>query len=205
MNHKKNVDKGQAKQDKVALLEQEVMPAIEEVKEIEVIDEKSLRDATIILSQLNRTLDRAGAEKERITKPANEILKAERSRWKPLETSLEASIESIRTKMSIYQTMALKRSQEKIDVIGSKLASGGLSLTAALKKVNSVDKPVDSVDTLAGSLSFKAKQTLKIVAFDLIPDLYWTIDESFLLEALKAGKIIPGATIEVIQVPVNRR
>lgn len=172
---------------------------------LEIRDSRSLALATSTLSIINGHLDKVTAEKERVTKPLNEALKAERSRWRPIEDQLNNAIADIRLKMSDYQTNLINAQKAEQDRLAELVASGALSLKTGLKRIEALDTPEDKILTGEGSLSFRPIKTLEIFAPDLVPDSYWTIDEALLLEDLKSGKEIAGAKIKIIQSPINRR
>ncbi len=163
--------------------------------------------AVVILSKLNQFNDQIKEEKEKVTKPLNEALKAERGRWKPLEAMYEDAIEGLRGKMSAYQTAVEKERREKEMAIASRIKEGrgNLSLETAVKKIDSLEKVEKEVATDAGLVQFREVQKLKIMDEMLIPREYLVIDEKRVLEALKAGREVAGAVVETVQVPVNYR
>lgn len=176
-----------------------------EVPVLAIVDTATLTRATDTLSLLNTYLDKVTAEKERVTRPLNEALRAERSRWKPIETQLEGAIDSIRLKMTEYQTKLINTQKDAQERVAGLVASGEVSLSAGLKKLSKVEVPVDTVTAENGSVSFRAKDTLEIVSRESIPDKYWIVDEALVFDDLKNGHVISGACIKVIQVPVNNR
>lgn len=186
-------------------LNKEISPIIDQVEKIKITNEATMGNAVSYLSKANQLLDRITEERERITKPLNEALKAERSRWKPLETILNEAISSIRGKMTSYQTLMIAQQKAEEQKIALKLSSGKITLDKAVAKIEAIEVPTNKVKTESGSISFKEQKVLKIVNATDIPREFLSINEKLLLEALKEGRKIPGATLEIIQVPVNYR
>ena len=79
------------------------------------------------------------------------------------------------------------------------------NLESAVANLEGLDAPVDIIQTDAGVVKFKSEKRLKIIDRSKVPDAFWVIDEAALLAALKTGQLIPGAQIELIQVPINYR
>ncbi len=185
----------------------EVSPIVSKAVELKIVDGETLKVGVELLSVLNQWNDKITAEKERVTKPLNEALKAERSRWKPVETQNSEAIEHIRDEMSKYQTEQVKIQKEKEVLIASrvKAGKGNLSIETAVKKIEALDVPDKEVATEAGLVQFRESVILKIIDISLIPREYFELDEGKLLKDLKSGKQVSGATTETLQVPVNYR
>jgi len=54
-------------------------------------------------------------------------------------------------------------------------------------------------------VQFREKKTLKVTDITKIPHEYFDLNETRLLEALKAGTFTPGAEIEIVLIPYNLR
>jgi SMC interacting uncharacterized protein involved in chromosome segregation len=184
----------------------EVTPSIERSSSIVVDSTESLTEATALLSQLNKNLDRVKEEKEKVLKPLREAANAEKARWEPLEKMFKPAIAHLRTVISAYQT---KLVQEK-EAADAKLAArvgegkGKLKAETAVRKMTETAIE-DKIQTNVGGLSFRSKKQIKVIDPDQIPDQYWMIDEKAILDALTSGIPVPGCVIETIQVPVNKR
>jgi hypothetical protein len=157
------------------------------------------------LSNLNTFNDSIVAEREKITKPLNDALKEVRSRYKPIESSLTSAIELIRTKMSEYQTAVTLEAKKKEVKLASQLSTGDISMDAAMQALSVTPAPADSIWTGAGKVKFKTVQKVKILSIKDLSDYYKIPNESLILADLKAGKVVSGALLEEVQVPVNYR
>lgn len=191
----------------VAVIEQEINPLIVEAGKIVVKDEKSKERATIVLSELNKIIDRAEDEKQKVLGPLNQARAAELARWKPLESRFKPAKDELRAKLGTYQTEELERANIEADKIAARtgVGKGKFSLETAAKKMDEVEMPSTVTRTDSGKLSFMPKDTLEVTDASLIPDGFWLLDEKGLLDALKVGTVVPGARIKVIQVPRNSR
>jgi len=192
---------------KTEIILKEVNPLIVQAESLSITDADSMRDATVLLSQVNCHLDRVTAEREKVTKPLNEALKAERARWKPIEDILNSAISTLRSTISVYQTAEIKRADEEKAKLASRVGDGKgkLQFTTAVRKMSEIEVPDAKVVTDVGGLTFRATQVLVITDATLIPREYLLVDERKVLEALKRGVVVAGAHVETIQVPVNRR
>lgn len=185
----------------------EVSPVVGRAMELEIVDGETMKVGVELLSRLNQFNDKIVAEKERVTKPLNEALKAERSRWKPIETQNGEAIDHIREEMSKYQTEQVRKQKEEEAKIAARVGEGKgkLKIETAVRKIEEIEVADKEVATDAGLVQFREKKQLKITDATKIPKIYWTIDEDMLFEALKKGEVVEGAEIEILQVPVNYR
>lgn len=175
-----------------------------DIKPLKIKNEKTLTEAVEILSRANKHLDYITEQKELLTKPINQTLKEIRSRYKPLEDQLESIIHDIRRQMTAYQTSVENKKLAKQLTISTNLKQGKIDLEKAVNKMANT-ATVDKFKTESGSLKFRPTQTLKVTDIDLIPRIYFDLNESRLLSTLKQGKQVEGAKIEVKQVPINHR
>ena len=145
------------------------------------------------------------AEREKVTAPLNQALKAERARWKPMELQNTQAIEMIREKMSTYQTEQMQLQKDKEAKIAQKLTDGKITLDKAIEQIEKVKTPDKEIATTAGLVQFRESQILEIINEDLIPREYLMVDEKKLLADLKNGKNVEGAKLTIIQCPINYR
>lgn len=184
-----------------------------EGKEIET--PKDMEDAGVILSELNKIVDAAEEEKQKVLKPLNAARAAELARWKPFETYFKPIIEVVRGKISKYQTAATRAADEEAARIALRVGEGKgkLKVETAVRKIDEIDKPASVIETSAGKVKFREDKVLKITDMSkLMGFVIRTQDFSFvqILDAklkarLVAGEEIPGAEIEVVQTPINFR
>lgn len=187
-------------------IQKSLAPVVDQALALTIKTADDMPPAVELLSKLNQFNDRIVEEREKVTKPLNEALKAERARWKPMETANQSAIDHIRNEMSAYQTAETKRQKAQEAKIAADLASGKIKkIETAVKKIEAVKTPDKEVATTAGLVQFRETATLKILDINLIPREYMIVNEKEVLASLKAGKVVPGAEIELVQVPVNYR
>jgi hypothetical protein len=189
------------------IIEKKIYPLVEQEISLKITSDEDMEIATKILSQLNNINDQIENEKQKVLTPLNKARTAEINRWKPIVTIYETSIASLRSKLSLYQTKQVQAQKAQEEAIARRIGpgKGKIKLETAVQKIDSLDKPTLSVSTTAGTLSFRAVETLKIVSPDLIPRKYLLPDEKRILETLKGGVAVPGCEIEIVQIPVNVR
>lgn len=196
------------KEDKeVAVIEKEVSPIIAKAEELKVTDQKSMESATKMLSELNKQKDRITEEKEKVTKPLNEALRAERNRWKPIETVLETAIGFLRNSISNWQTAEIKRAREEEAKIAARTGEGKgkIKVETAVAKINEIERPNEKVVSDSGMVKFREDKVLKIWDETMIPREYLLINEAKILADLKAGKNVPGCELDIKLTPINYR
>lgn len=194
--------------DKIVVkYEQETNPVVDRAKTIDIVDAVTMKEATELLSVLNKKGDQIKEEKEKVLKPLREAAKAERERWKPVETVIDECVSRLRGLMSGYQTELARKAEEEKKRIAARVGEGKgkLKPETAIKKMGELDSVDEKVETEAGSVGFRAVPKLKITDEKKVPEKYWIIDEKRLFDDLKKGETIPGAEIKEIQIPINKR
>lgn len=187
--------------------QKEVTPIIKQAETLTVTNAEEVKEATEVLSRLNKSIDSMEAEKDKVLGPLKEAAKAEKARWKPLEDMFGGAVDRIRGLLSSYQTeqMRIKRAEEAKVLARMGEGKGKFKAETVIRKLGEVTAPEAKVEVESGGLSFRESKQLKVTDESKVPDEYWVIDEKKLLDALKEGKVVDGAEIEIIQVPVNKR
>jgi hypothetical protein len=189
----------------ITIIEKEVNPVVKTAEALVIKDAQGMSNAVELLSQVNKNLDRVGAEEDKVVKPLKEALKAEQARWKPIKTALEAARDALRSTMSKWQTEQNRIKAEAEAKLAARVEKGTMKLETAVRKVAEIDTPAQSVATDAGMVKFRTVAELLIDNADLIPRKYLVVDEAAVKAALKAGIKVPGAVLVDEQVPVNYR
>lgn len=191
----------------VTTLTKQISPVVVEARELVVADSEGMRRATELLSRLNKFNDSVTEEKEKVTRPLNEALKAERGRWKPVEEVCAEAVGIVRGKMSEYQTAEVKRAREEEAAIAARVGEGKgkLKVETAIRKMDAVEKAEDKVNTESGMVKFREDKVLLVTDMSAVPFEYFVLDERRLLADLKAGVKVAGAELEIKMVPINFR
>jgi len=168
---------------------------------------EDLTNAVSMLSNIGKVLDKVTEEKEKVTKPLNEVLKAERARWKPIETACETAMESINKKMSAFRNAVEAAIRLKEAAIEKKVENGQLSATTASRKLETLEtgRPQASVSTTAGRIVWRTGKKVEIVDINLIPKAYWLPNEVLIRKDALAGTVIPGVRVVEETTPANFR
>lgn len=188
-------------------VEKSYAPIVEKAEALKITDEKSMEEAVELLSKANKGLDLITAEKEKITKPLNEALKAERGRWKPMETVLESAVSILRKGISAYQTEAKRKADEETARLAERVGEGKGKLKAetAIRKMGEIDTPAARVATTSGSLKFRTEKKFEVEDMSKLPLEYHLPDETAIRKAMKEGTELAGVRYYTEEVPINSR
>jgi len=170
------------------------------VEGLKVVNQKDLEVATELLSKANKKLDEIVAEKEKVTKPLNDALRAERARFKPFEVEADRVIGIIRGKMSEYRTSEVA----KAGLIADKVKSGDVELSDGSKAIAVVNRSREVVGE-SGRVQFRERRVLEVVDIGKVDRKYLIVDEKMVLEVLKSGREVAGCRLKVEQVVYNYR
>jgi len=159
-----------------------------------------LSEAVEQLTNANRVLDKLTEEKEKVTRPLNEALRAERARWKPLEDELKESISTLRYGISRFQTELIAKQKVKEEKIAEKVLAGSMNTEKAIVKMDSL-----KVSNKVGQVSFKTVKKFKVMDVTMLPHEYVLPNEIMIREAMNKGLELAGVDYFTEQLPVNRR
>lgn len=198
--------------DIVPVLRKETSPIIEGARSLKIVDAKTMGEAAEMLTTINKSLDRITAEKEKITKPLNQALKAERARWKPLEDLHEETIAALRRNMSVYQTKQKKIADAKAQKLADRVDRGTMKPETAVRKIDEIDAPAQSVATEEGLVKFKTVKKFEVIDLNALAEYrdaqgnaYVLADETKIRKAMHAGVEVAGVKYFTEQEAVNLR
>ncbi len=190
---------------KLEVIKKEVNPLVENAKEIKIKSKYDLVTAADMLSKFNKYSDAVEEEKQKVTKPLNEALKAERGRWKPIEEVLDKAIGIVRGKITDYQTSEVRKLKEKENKIAEKISSGKISLDTGIEKIESLGSIDNQVVAESGMIKFKTVKKFEVVDLVKLPMAYHLADEVGIRKCMVAGVELPGVRYYEEQVPANYR
>lgn len=130
-------------------------------------------------------------EKEKITKPLNESLKAARALFKPYEEKCAEVKADIKGKMVAYLAEEEKKKQKEEESDLARLERGTMKEETVVKKmVTRNESATDTTGTTTRVL------VIKDVDLSKVPVEYLVLDESKVKADFRAGTDIPGVTLE---------
>lgn len=188
-------------------IQKSIAPIVTTAASITIVSPQHMTDATELLSLVNKNIDRIEEEREKVTKPLNAALKAENARWKPMRTSLEEARDTIRSKMSLYQTKQKAIADKEAAAIAARIkpGKGNLSPETGVQKIAELDSPTQEVTTDSGSVTFITVKHFEIIALDKLPNDYKLPNETAIRQAMKEGIELPGVRYYETQEPRNSR
>jgi hypothetical protein len=188
-------------------LKKKVEPILLKAENLTIESAQDLTVATDLLSNLNKISDRIEEEKEKVTKPLNQALKAERARWKPIETMYENAVSYIRKQMTTYQTEQLRIQKEEEMKIASRVGEGKgkIKLETAVRKIEELNHPASVVSTDNGIVKFRTVRRFEVMDIPLLPIQYLIPDETAIKAQMVAGNELPGVRYFEEQIPINYR
>ena len=196
-----------AKINEVAVIEKRAHPLVVKAESFAIKTADDMKEATSLLSDLNKIGDSIQAEKDKVMKPLNQAIKAERARWKPIETLFDSGISALRRTMGAYQNEAKRIADEKKDKIAARVGDGKGKLRAetALAQMDEVKRPDQTVSTDEGTVKFRTAKKFEVMDITLLPIEYHLANEVAIKQQMQAGIELPGVRYYEEQVPVNFR
>ena len=193
--------------NEIAVIEKKVNPLVARAESFVISKPDDMKEATTILSEMNRFADHVQAEKDKVLKPLNQAIKAERARWKPIETMFENGIAALRRDMTVYQTEQTRIAREKEDKIAARVGEGKGKLKAetAMQQIDELDRPEAAIATEAGAVKFRTVKKFEVMDMTMLPIEYHLSDDAKIKAAMSAGTELPGVRYYEEQVPVNFR
>ena len=207
-------------------IKEELQPVAVEAMELKIKSHGDLLVGTDLLSKLNIFNDKIQEEKEKVTKPLNEALKAERARWRPMERFYEEAIDHVRSEMTAYQTLITNEQKEKEKALADKLEKGELTIEETITAISSVETPAKNIATMSGDVRFAEVKCFEVMDpmmmfvkeildhnkkhkdFIIDHDIfnkYFTVNEAEVRKSMKEGVELPGVRYYTEQQPRNYR
>lgn len=191
----------------ISKVEKEVSPIASEAFNMQIKNEEDKAKASEVLSRLNKWNDSVVKNREKITKPLNQALKEVRAGYKPLETMLEDAIKVVKGKIGEYQTHALEALKGEQERISGRVGSGSgyLKVDTAVRQIEGLDKPLQSVVTDNGEVKFRTVKKFEVIDVRLLPVNYLLADEVKIRKAMLEGVLVEGVRYWEEQSVVNSR
>lgn len=182
-----------------------VEPLIESSRALSIESAHDLNKAVENLSELNRWNDRVEEDRLKLTKPLNDALKEINGRYRPIREALEGVIKGLREKMSQYASKVEKARQEAEMKLSERVASGGLKMETAVRKLEGIEAMEKTVEGEGGKVTFVEVDKFEVVDFKLLPDEYKLVNESAIRLAKKEGVEVAGVRYWKEQSVRNKR
>lgn len=181
--------------------------SIQEQKALDLVikTDEDMEVAVVMLSEANKALDAIKDEKDKIIKPAKEVIDTEKARWKPIEDICSRVVSTVRGKMMEYQKKIEAKVKEREEAIAKSAEKGKIKPETAMKKMEALPNAAASVTTGSGMVQWTTVKKLVIENEALIPREYLDVNEARVREALKTGKVVPGAKLIEEKIPKNFR
>lgn len=161
---------------------------------LEIKTDEDLAEAAVELEAIRTVGKRITAEKEKFTKPANEIIKSARALFGPLEAVVDEANRVIRSKMVAFQAKREAAADKKEVKIEAQFQAGKITSDKAIEKLDAVR--VDTTVAAKNSVvKFKTIKDIEIVDQAQVPDEYWVLDMPRVRKAALAGLPIPGVKV----------
>lgn len=174
---------------------------VDTAKRLVVETESEYTTATEILLKIKEVSRLAEEEKDKVLKPAKQIVKAETARWKPIELLFEQINNIVRPKMKAYLDAKEAKAMAELAALNKKVASGVIKReeTIARKEEEIYSSvPQKTVYTGQGASAARKVATLVVTDINLIPDEYWVVDMVKLRkDVVSLEKEVPGAKREM--------
>lgn len=188
------------------ILEQEITPFIEKIKEgFTITSQKELKQASEIRVQLKAYEKQVKEKRETASKPAYAAYKAIMNMFSPIESATKEKLSLINAAMSSYQeeqeAIAEKERQKIENRIGE--GKGHLKVETAIEKMDQITTPDKVVESASGSTMFVDKPDCEVEDISLVPKEYLIADIAKIKEDMKKGIRIDGVRYFTRKVPRN--
>lgn len=171
------------------------------IESFQVTDDASLNLVSDKIKSVKTLKKMVKEQKERFTKPAQEIIAEARDKFDPIIKQCENAEIVLKQRAGAYmQAQEVKRRDEE-SKIAARVEKGTMKEETAMRKLEALPETPTTVRTDQGSgLSMRKRRVAVITEPENVPDEYWIIDEVRVRrEALERDKTgaepIPGVTI----------
>ena len=179
----------------VVVLKSRVSKLETQANTIIIESQDDYKAAIDIVSRLKETGSAIKAEKEKITKPANAILKETRSKYKPIEDQFKAAEMIVKTKLLDYNRKVNEAASKREAKIAKSLEDGNIKLETAEKKMDKVERVESTTHGDVGQVQVRKVRKVRITDKSKLPREYLTPDMVSIRRDALGGKSIPGVEV----------
>lgn len=164
------------KTKEIVVIEKKINKALQDVASLKIVDDHSMLEAGEFRKVIKTIAKNAKEEKEKVTKPMNDVLKTVRGWFAPIEENCDKIISIVEMKMEEYQEKvnekrikAEEEAQRKIEEAEKLLAKGKISEKEAEKVIEKVETKLEKApEVITKSDSFHTRVDRKIKFSDPI-------------------------------------
>lgn len=174
--------------------QKQIFSIVNQSEKLDIKTEAQMEMAVDYLKQIKDIGKSIKTQKEKLTNPAQEILRRIRALFKPLEDSQREAESIIKNKMLIYNQVVETRAEKKITRIEDKVKSGKMDIVKAAERIEKVE-PKKNYEGAEGKIQYRTIKKILITDRNKIPRIYLEINETLIRQDLLRGVSIPGAKI----------
>lgn len=167
---------------------------VSQANELAIKTEKSMEIAVDYLKRIKEMAQQIKTEKEKLTKPAMEVLKNARTLFAPFEKNIKEAEFIVKDKMLKFDELQQAKAAEKIEKIEAKVKAGKIDLVKGAEKMEKVE-PKKSYEGNVGKVQYRTVQKIVITNWNKIPREYLLLNESLIRRDLLKGVSVPGAKL----------
>ncbi len=173
----------------ISLLERKATQMVVTSKEEE-------EEAAKISGRLKEIGSQIKAQKESITKPANEALKNARLLFKPLEEAYEGALQIVNSKILSYKQKVREEALKEEAKIAQDLESGKIKkIETAERKIENIERVDNTTKTEEGGVQIRKVRKVRIINETLIPRNYLVPDMVAIRRDALGGQEIAGVEV----------
>lgn len=166
-----------------------------------VDSQKSLEQATDILSKVKESAKLIKTRKEEITKPLNEALKSARDLFRPLEDDLSTAERTIKDKMLDYSNEIDRKAAAEAAKLEARVEKGTMRVDTMARKLDEIETVGSNVKGNKGSINYRINRTVKVIDPTKVP-LKYLMNEK-VLDAIRAAvrtDVLNGTRVEGVEI-----
>lgn len=184
------------KNKELVVIKSQISKAVAAANDLVIEKKEDLPKATDLLSKIKQVGKMIKEQKEKITKPANEIIKNARAFFSPVETQFAEAEKIVKDKMLAFNYKETEKAKIEEAKIEKKVETGKMSFEKAAEKIEAIT-PEKSIESKSGSAQFRTVKDVVIEDETKIPREYLVPDMVKIRKVALAGVEIAG--IKVIE------
>jgi hypothetical protein len=186
-------------------IKRQVTTAVNRANDILIDSQESLASAADILKAVKDAGKVVKTEKEKITKPLNESLKAARDLFRPIEDDLATGERIIKSKMVDYEAEIEAKRAAEAAKLEARVEKGTMRTDTAMRKMDDLETVDSTVKGAKGSVNFREVRKVKIVDPTKIPLKYLANEK--VIDAIRAAvstDVLNGTKVEGVEIVIEK-
>ena len=192
-------------EQKLVPIKESISVVVQEANNLNIGNVEEIKNASDLLNRIATTSKSIKAERDKLEKPAKEIVAWSKKVFVPMEKECEEAETIIKKKMIDFDKKEEERKKKELEKISEKALTGKIDIDKIPEKIKELESVNSYSGEEGGSIQFRELKKVSITDVSRLPLRYLVPNEKLIKEDLLAGLKVPGAEIVIEKIVARGR